>query len=626
MKKTICKAALLATVFSSPLLAAPGDGNYYFFGDSALEMGNLSLALGAEGIQGPPYYQQDGFFRDSNGPVWAEQLGRPVGLALDPNRTAPNVNFAVSGAHMTTLGGSVDLPIPGIGVSSQISYAELLVSGGDLSFGNDDVFFVHAGGNDFLFDLFNFDETAITSSVVTAARDNVERLASLGARTILFSEVPPISRAIPFQGPELAELRGALDEVIGSANDQLGSALRQTSAELGQDVNIVTVKYTDFVDHLFDNAAALGFDNTTEGCFIDGNLCSENQAEQNRYIFFDEEHLTTAAQAVEAAWYQSTLDAALGRSARLAARIPDLALSGLETDTNTFEQYRQAYRHSASSGIQLFGGYIIDEDVRFTGKQNDLDLRSTASGWNAGVLLPLSKDFMAGAGFSRRETVSDASDGSGFELESNTVHGFLEYKASAFAIDLTGSFASLDVSNFSRETGVPLLAAKGDTEGRQWDVGLGISNSGQIGPFKINTRVGGHISRVKLDAFNETGATGLNLSYQKQTVKSERLVSQFEIEGPALNIGEKVSILPVAGGYYRYELSDEGRDFGSQLIDNTAQLALTQTDKPNRQRLDVNAGLEARVNGVNIGARYYRTIDGETQKSDAVRIYLRATF
>ena len=88
-----------------------GQGNYYLFGDSAIGQGNWSAIVGEQGEDHSPYSSNNGFQRESNGLIWAEMLGRDVDAILDPDADSSNLNFAISGAHMTRGGDLTEFGI-----------------------------------------------------------------------------------------------------------------------------------------------------------------------------------------------------------------------------------------------------------------------------------------------------------------------------------------------------------------------------------------------------------------------------------------------------------------------------------------------------------------------------------
>jgi len=184
--------AAIGALAPLPAKSHPGDGNYYFFGDSAMGQGNYSAIVGEVGEDHFPYSSNNGHQRESNGLVWTEMLGRDVDIIADPDADSSNLNFAISGAHMTRGGDLTDFGIE-TGVQVQTQIFGDLVSDGTLDISSDDVGFVVAGANDFL-DRLDLGDSAeeIMADVAQAAAANVQSLAGAGLRTIVLSEIQPL--------------------------------------------------------------------------------------------------------------------------------------------------------------------------------------------------------------------------------------------------------------------------------------------------------------------------------------------------------------------------------------------------------------------------------------------------
>ena len=81
--------SLYAAILACTCLSAPAHaGNFYAFGDSLVDNGNIPKLTGID-YPPPPYYQN----RFSNGPVWAEYFPGLTGLGF----TASN-DYGVGGA------------------------------------------------------------------------------------------------------------------------------------------------------------------------------------------------------------------------------------------------------------------------------------------------------------------------------------------------------------------------------------------------------------------------------------------------------------------------------------------------------------------------------------------------
>lgn len=154
MKRLCFLFLLFAAVGGRPATAAPP--GVYAFGDSSLEQGNFFVLPDGVGQAAappsPPYFQRDGFIRDSNGPVWVEIAFpgiRPVKAGAPYGR---RVNFGFDGARTGT--GSINERGEGTGVLAQVGMFETLRASGDISPTADDVFVIDAGPNDVFHALF----------------------------------------------------------------------------------------------------------------------------------------------------------------------------------------------------------------------------------------------------------------------------------------------------------------------------------------------------------------------------------------------------------------------------------------------------------------------------------------
>lgn len=293
-------------ILTAPAAAAPVDPLFYFFGDSSMEQGNASVLTGRG--ENPPYWCQDGLCRDSNGPVWVERLGLAVDPVLATDGRYDALNFAVSGAHMTTR-GDPDIGAA-TGVASQVERFADMVRRGELpAVAPDDVFVIQAGANDFLYRLGEGDTAdAIILDLVAAAASNVAALAEAGARRVMVYDVLPLDLVPGLPDAQRAPLR----EVVEVANTLMRDAL--ADLDLARGTVVTPVAYRPLADWIFANARALGLPILDRSCYdIDTDaLCSTDPDTQNRRLFFDHVHLSTRAQEIEAAWFRNALRDAHG--------------------------------------------------------------------------------------------------------------------------------------------------------------------------------------------------------------------------------------------------------------------------------------------------------------------------
>lgn len=268
IKRFGCAIALL----SIPAVALAGSiTSVVVYGDSLSDNGNLYAATG---IPGAPYYGG----RRSNGPVAVEYLATSLGVPLNDfawlGATTGIGNYGDGGT--TTTVGSFGLP----GMITEFNNTSALVPGlaGAL-------FVVWGGPNDFLAPspLDTTPQLQIARSVSDLV-SIVLGLEGLGATNILVPGMPDLGLTPYVQslGPVAAAQATAYTDAFNAA----------LAASLPTDV-----KYFDTASVLRSvvaNPSAYGFTNVTTPCFDGTNVCSD----PSQYLFFDDFHPTTAADAI----------------------------------------------------------------------------------------------------------------------------------------------------------------------------------------------------------------------------------------------------------------------------------------------------------------------------------------
>ena len=598
-----------------------GNGNFYFFGDSATGQGNWSAILGQQGEDHSPYSSNNGFQRESNGLIWAEMLGRDVDIILDPDADSANLNFAISGAHMTRRGDLIELGIE-TGVQTQTELFSLLAADGSISVGSTDVAFMLAGGNDFLDRLVEDDPAdEIMLDVANAAASNVRALADAGVKTIILSEIQPIQYA-----PEFAdepELQAVLSELVDETNAAITAAVGAET--LPADVNVVTMKYVAMVDYITSNSEALGFANTTETCFTeDEELCSADVDVQNSYLFFDDLHFTEAAHRIEAQWWMATLNGANGSAARQTARMPRIVF---EQQVN----HRNYVRPGTHTTVDhRFGAWLTPlgatSDLKASGADPQVDL--SMDGAVLGVEGRFASNFVIGGALSLGDTTAKFDDGGRYKLEGGalSLYGAL-HDQDIGRLSLTVTKGGHEIDAINRVTGVALLNASGATDSSYWDIELAARSTDTLGPFEIDHGLALSAGRVKVDGFDETGATGLALSFEDQAFNYRLATLDAIIRGPSWPLTEHIAIRPILDGAYTHQFGDDDYGLTSQLIDNTAMPVTIRSNAPAEDRLDLGLGAEFLLGEHwTLSTRYAREWASDLAQSDAFAVTLRTAF
>jgi cholinesterase len=264
------------------------------YGDSLSDNGNLFAATGQPGA---PYYAG----RRSNGPVAVEQMAARLGVPLIDyawiGATTGIGNYADQGS--TTTSGTAHLPGMWVEFSSTQQAITPYLGG---------LFIVWGGPNDFLAPspLDQGPQDTIARGVGNLVT-MVDQLLSRGATNILVPGIPDLGLTPYFQSLG-ADQAAAASAVTDAFNAALVSALP------------AGVKFIDtaaLLRVLVAHPAAYGFTNVTDACFDGTSVC----ADPSRYLFFDDFHPTTQADALVAQEFLATTVPEPGTAAGVAAAL-----------------------------------------------------------------------------------------------------------------------------------------------------------------------------------------------------------------------------------------------------------------------------------------------------------------
>jgi phospholipase/lecithinase/hemolysin len=292
MKKQILSTGFVLFSFLSPLKAwAATFTQMYVFGDSLSDTGNVFNASQATGTVFPPIYFNGRF---SNGPNWVDYLAEDLNLSPTPVTalglgipSTQGINFAFGGAT-TGLDNTIDPRLPGL--QQQVGLFTQLVPATQAA--NPDALYVlWAGANDYLptestaFTPFNTPETTIGNLSFA-----LSTLAAVGAKNFLVVNLPDLGELPRTNKTPNSSNLNTLTSLHNTSLTATINALRSTA---GSDLNINQVDVNSLFSDAISNPDKYGFTNVTDAC-INLTCVLGNQSEQNKFLFWDFVHPTTA--------------------------------------------------------------------------------------------------------------------------------------------------------------------------------------------------------------------------------------------------------------------------------------------------------------------------------------------
>lgn len=255
--------AVCALLCSAVTSAAASFSSVIVYGDSLSDNGNLYNATApilGTGYPPPPYYNG----RFSNGPVAVEQLAAQL--------TAPLIDHAFGGAT-TGIGNQTDLgTVTSLGLFGLPGMLSQLAAFGSGPADPNALYVVWGGANDY--------ELGGSAAVAAHNIDTiVAALEGAGAQHILVPGLPDL---------------GLTPEFLGNAGATQFTNQFNTALQAGLSGNAIYFDTFGVLNSIVANPSAYGFTNTNTACLTATGLCSN----PNQYLFWDDIHPTTAADAI----------------------------------------------------------------------------------------------------------------------------------------------------------------------------------------------------------------------------------------------------------------------------------------------------------------------------------------
>ena len=245
------------------------------FGDSLSDVGNDYIASG--GTQPAPtadYYQG----RFTNGGNWLDYLAHDLGVAAPVASLAGGSDYAFGGASTGT-GTTTFAPgqqVPNVGTQIAMYLSTNTPTAGQL-------FTIWAGANNLL--IGNQTDPTVPAQDIA---NEIDTLAAAGAKQFLIPNLPPLGEISESSSLTAAQRQG-LDAWSIGLTQTLQAEAATLQASLRVQIHIVNIQ--GLFQQIMANPANYGFTNVT-GSAINSSLSG------NGYLFWDQEHPTTAADAI----------------------------------------------------------------------------------------------------------------------------------------------------------------------------------------------------------------------------------------------------------------------------------------------------------------------------------------
>jgi phospholipase/lecithinase/hemolysin len=267
----------------------------YAFGDSLTDTGNV-FAFTGNTIPGAPYV--NGQF--SNGPVWVQYLA--AGLGLSP--LSPSLVGGTDYAYGTAESGTTPFHVANAadltGATGQLAQYQSTHATSDptalytIWIGSNDLSEIPPGAT-------NAQIAADIAAIVGNIDSAIVTLALSGAKNFLLVTVPDLGKAPAAiaGGPIAVATASALSAAL---NGSLVSTLGTLETTYG--LNLELLDSYSLVDSLVSNSGAFGFTDVVDPCvtgavnYVGGTACAATTANQNKYLFWDLLHPTTAGHEI----------------------------------------------------------------------------------------------------------------------------------------------------------------------------------------------------------------------------------------------------------------------------------------------------------------------------------------
>ncbi|CAG1022447.1 Lipase 1 [Methylococcales bacterium] len=293
--------------------------NMYVIGDSLSDQGNLFQATTSLTGYGSP--AEDHYFmgRFSNGKAYTDMLAEKLRICLTASSLG-GTNFAYGGTRTNynivenppTEGGFTPGLLPWTLNLQRQAFTDQTIN-------DPHAFYIVFSGSNDISDLIGstiaqgFEATKpFSDQAVQGIRESIQAFINAGARDILVPNLPDLGivpRVVQGNPPNST----LVSETATALTTRYNQALNQMLDEVANDnnVNIIRFDTFSFLREVVGNPTAFGLSNSTEPCYT-GYVAPASPTDTvcdtpDSYVFWDNEHPTTAFHAIMASKIEFTL-------------------------------------------------------------------------------------------------------------------------------------------------------------------------------------------------------------------------------------------------------------------------------------------------------------------------------
>ncbi len=654
MRPIITRAAMVLAMLTGPAMAQTNFANVTVFGDSLSDDGNIPRVLPPAFLQTvvpggflqPPYYG----YHFTNGPTYAESLNRLLGVA------SPLQDYAYGGAFSAPLNetlGSVTVSgtniIPflnpsanpllpaGFDSSLQGQIRALAASGGRAS--ANDLYVVWGGANDYLAmatalqaqpNLSQTQALAIIRQQVGTTVGNlatdVTMLAGMGGRNFVVPLLPNLGATPSFNG-------SATTAQLGFTTSQLhAQALSQTMGQLAQSlgIRIIPVDLFTISQDITANPAKYGLSNVTSQCYNNAQAGlavtasgtpATACANPASYEYWDPVHPTAATQALIAQAVVSSVEAPMTIGAE--SKLADIQAQSLFDALSS----RSAALRQGATGLSLLmpdgssaslGGnsdkplsaYVIGSYGQGSRDTQTNQFGFGYSNTNVGIGFDnrIQPGFALGAMLDFDDATADLNGGMG--NDEVRAYGFAVY-ATAFSdnwyASLAGTYNYTDWSSLNRNAIVAAQTAQANTSGQMLGAKAEAGYMLHMAGLTFGPAADFRAARMEIDAYQETGAVGLNQSVGQQNFNS--LISELGAQAAYPVTSGGMTYVPNLRASWNHQFSDTPGNIATALVSAPDTTVITPLDPWARNWARLGGGVEVRsAGGLSILADFDTTL------------------